>query len=267
MKLLPYLCLLLLGGAFAASTPAGTEIKNRAEATYTDPDGTSQTVTSDEIITTVLPVYDFVITPNGASPRAPGQTVAAAAGSAAQFFYTVTNQGNIKDTVTLTLTQAGDDDFDLANVRIYLDKNGNGVLDAGEPLLSKIELGAGESAQLIVVGTVPERAAVGAVANLNLEGVSVGAPDNADTDNWARAVLGDDNGGGGDVAGVNIGNSDGDPDTAPNDSSITVAAQSGKTVRYPLELQNTGDTSDSFTLSLPTIPDGWTLEIFYRRKL
>ena len=262
MKLLPYLCLLLLGGAFAAATPAGTELKNRAEATYTDPDGTSQTVVSDEIITTVLPVYDFVILPNGASPRAPGQTVPAVAGSAAQFSYTVTNQGNIKDTITLTLTQADDDDFDLANVRIYLDENGNGVLDAGESLITDIQLGAGEAAQLIVVGTVPESAASGTVANLNLEGASVGAPDSADTDNWARAVLGKDNGGGGDVAGVNLGNSDGDPDTAPDDRGITVSAQPGKAVSYPLELQNTGDTADSFTLSIPTIPDGWTVRTF-----
>ena len=127
--------LLLLGGALAAGTPAGTEIKNRAEATYTDPDGLEQTATSDELVTTVLPVYDFLITPDGASPKAPGQTVTVGAGKTAQFFYTVTNQGNIKDTITLTLDQAGDDDdFDLENIRIYLDENGNGTLDPDEPL-------------------------------------------------------------------------------------------------------------------------------------
>ena len=254
--------LLLLGGALAAGTPAGTEITNRAEATYIDPSGETQTVTSDEIITTVLPVYDFVITPDGASPSAPGQTVAVNAGSAAQFSYTVTNQGNIEDIITLTLTQAGDDDFNLDNIRIYLDENGNGVLDAGEPLITEIQLGAGESAQLIVVGTVPEGTASGAVANINLEGVSVGVPEDTDTDNWARAVLGNDNGGGGNVAGVNIGNGDGDPDTAPNDGGLTISAQPGKAVSYPLELQNTGDAPDGFTLSVPDIPDGWTVQIF-----
>lgn len=263
MKLLHQLIfLLLLGGAFAAGTPAGTEITNRAEATYTDPNGASQTVTSDEIVTTVLPVYDFVITPNGASSSAPGQTVAATAGNAAQFSYTVTNQGNIEDTITLTLAQAGDDDFNLSNIRIYLDENGNGILDAGEPLVAEIELGAGEAVQLIVVGTVLEGTTSGAVTNINLEGVSVGAPSNTDTDNWARAVLGDDNGEGENVAGVDIGNSDSDPDTVPSDGGLTISAQPGKAVSYPLELQNTGDTPDSFNLTVPNIPSGWTVQIF-----
>ena len=261
MKVLPYLMLLLMGGALAAGTPAGTEIKNRAEATYIDPDGLEQTVTSDEIITTVLPVYDFVITPDGAGPDTPGQTTNAAPGSAAQFFYTVTNQGNIMDTISLTLQQDGDDDIDLENIRIYLDENGNGALDPGEPRVTELELGAGEAASLIVVGTVPEEAASGAVANLNLEGVSVGAPDLTDTDNWARAVVGDDNGSG-DVAGVDIGNSDGDPDTAPSDDGLTVSAQPGEGVSYALELQNTGDTSDSFTLGVPDVPTGWAVQIF-----
>ncbi len=253
--------LLLLGGAFAAGTPAGTEIKNRAEATYINPDGNVQTVASDEVVTTVLPVYDFVILPNGASPDAPGQTVTAVAGSAAQFFYTVTNQGNITDTITLTLAQAGDD-FNLSNVRIYLDEDGNGVLDAGEPLVTEVQLGAGESAQLIVIGTVPEGTVSGATANVNLEGVSVGVPDNTDTDNWARAVLGNDNGGGGNVAGVNIGNSDGDPDTAPNDGGLTESAQPGKAVSFPLELTNTGSAPDTFDLSIVNLPDGWTAALF-----
>ena len=216
MKVIPFLMLLLLGGALAAGTPAGTEIKNRAEATYTDPDGLEQTATSDELVTTVLPVYDFLITPNGASPKAPGQTVTVGAGKTAQFFYTVTNQGNIKDTITLTLRQDGNDDIEL-EVRIYLDENGNGTLDPDEPRLTELELEPNESAQLIVVGTVPEEAASGAVANLNLEGVSVGAPDLTDTDNWARAVSGGDNGddnSGDNAAGVNLGNGDKNPDTA-----------------------------------------------------
>ncbi len=261
MKVLPYLTLLLLmGGALAAGTPAGTEIKNRAEATYIDPDGTSQTVTSDEIITTVLPVYDFFISPNGASSSAPGQTVSASASGAAQFSYTVTNQGNITDTIALSVVQAGDDGFDLDNVRIYLDKNGNGMLDAGELLLTKIELKPNESVRLIVVGAVPTGTAPGAVANLNLEGASVGAPGNTDADNWARAVLSGNSGGS--VAGVNIGNGDGNPNTAPNDGGVNISAQPGKTVSFPLELQNTGDAADSFTLSVPNIPGGWTVQIF-----
>ena len=263
MKVLPYLMLLLMGGALAAGTPAGTEIKNRAEATYIDPDGAAQTVTSDEIITTVLPVYDFLITPDGDGPDTPGQTTNAAPGSATQFFYTVTNQGNIMDTISLTFQQDGDDDIDLIDleVRIYLDENGNGTLDPGEPRVTELELGAGEAASLIVVGTVPAEAASGAVANLNLEGVSVGDPNLTDTDNWARAVVGEDNGSG-DVAGVDIGNSDGDPDTAPSNDGLTVSAQPGQAVGVPLELQNTGDTSDSFTLGVPDVPTGWTVQIF-----
>ena len=260
MKVLPFLMLLLLGGAFAAGTPAGTEIKNRAEATYTDPNGLKQTTSSDELVTTVLPVYDFLIAPDGDNPDAPGQTTNAAPGSAAQFFYTVINQGNIIDTISLSFDQAGDDDFDLENVRIYLDENGNRTLDPDDPRITELELEPNKSAQLIVVGTVPESAAPGAFANLNLVGVSVGAPDNTDTNNWARAVSGD--GGSENAAGVNLGNGDKNPDTAPNDAGIAVAAQPGKGVSVALELQNTGDTPDNFDLTIPDVPAGWTAQLF-----
>jgi len=56
---LPLLLIALLmaaSSAFAQTTPAGTQIRNRASATYHDTNGISYTSLSNEVITIVLPV-------------------------------------------------------------------------------------------------------------------------------------------------------------------------------------------------------------------
>ena len=178
------------GAALAQTqTPAGTAITNQAFATYTDSAGQSATASSNTVTTTVLPIYDFIITPDGATAATPGQQKTGVGGETVTFPYIIVNQGNAPDTIALSVQQDGGDNFDLTGVQIYLDTNGNGVVDPGETTITSLpSLAAGGQASVIVVGTLPAGTATGAIANINLQGTGTanGATPNTDTDNWAR---------------------------------------------------------------------------------
>lgn len=177
-------------GLALAATPAGTAIQNQASASYVDSAGQPRTTTSNLVVTVVQQVYSLTLTPNGANEANPGQTRQGLPGSQVLFNYTLTNTGNGTDTFALSLNQGSSDNFDFQNVQIFLDSNCNGNLDAGEtnPITS-VTLGMGQSACLIVRGTIPTGANNGQYGNLNLVGTSQGNNAISDSDNWARAVV------------------------------------------------------------------------------
>lgn len=178
--------LLVWGMGFAQSTPAGTSIQNQASATYLDSANQSRTTTSNQVVTVVQQVYAFTITPDGTTST-PGQTRNALPGAQVIFAYTVTNNGNGTDAISLSTTQASSgDNFDLSSVSIVRDANCNGVVDSGEPTVSSVSLAQGAQACVLVLGTIPAAQADGDTALINLEGTSSGGP--TDTNNWARAV-------------------------------------------------------------------------------
>ena len=63
--------LMAASSAFAQTTPAGTQIRNRASATYQDLSGNSYTSLSNEVITIVLPVTSAA--PAGPPVKAKGK--------------------------------------------------------------------------------------------------------------------------------------------------------------------------------------------------
>lgn len=73
-SLLMSLPLAMLGmeRAEAVGTPAGTSIGNQATATYEDDTANSYTSTSNLVTTTVQPVRNLIVTPNGTSFADPG---------------------------------------------------------------------------------------------------------------------------------------------------------------------------------------------------
>jgi len=108
----------LLALVWAAGTPAGTEIRNQASASYIDSAGQPQTTTSNEVITVVQPVYGFSITPDG-TEASPGQTKSGLAGAPVYFNYIVTNTGNTTDTIDLSTADGTSDDFTFTSTAIY----------------------------------------------------------------------------------------------------------------------------------------------------
>src|SRR5678815_5735509 len=202
---LPLLLIALLmaaSSAFAQTTPAGTQIRNRASATYQDTNGNSYTSLSNEVITIVLPVYSLSILPDDSGqtpPVTPAMSQNAIGGQTMFYSYTLSNTGNDNDSFTLlplidavntTMTLA------LANVSIYHDVNSNGVVDPGEPAISSGGVGGnigpiagGASVSLIVTYAVPGTATAGQLAYVGVSGTSVGDNSKVDTRNYHRTTV------------------------------------------------------------------------------
>ena len=194
--------MLVAGSAFAQTTPAGTQIRNRASATYQDTSGNSYTSLSNEVITIVLPVYGVSILPDDSGetpPVTPALSQNAIGGQTLFYSYTLSNTGNDNDSYTIvplidgvntTMTLA------LANVSVYHDVNGNGVVDVGEPAISAGgvpgnvgPIAAGASVSLIVTYAVPGTAAAGELAYVGVQGTSVGDGGEVDTRNYHRTTV------------------------------------------------------------------------------
>jgi uncharacterized repeat protein (TIGR01451 family) len=189
---------LTAGVAFAQTTPAGTQIRNRASATYQDLSGNNYTSLSNEVITVVLPVYGVSILPDDSGetpPVTPAQTQNAIGGQTVYYSYTLTNTGNDNDSYSIVpLVDAANTTMTLgvANVSVYHDLNGNGLVDPGEPVISAGgapgnvgPLASGASAHLIVTFAVPGTAAAGEVAYVGVQGTSVADAGQVDTRNYS----------------------------------------------------------------------------------
>jgi hypothetical protein len=183
--------------ALAQTTPAGTQIRNRSSATYEDLSGNAYTASSNEVITVVLPVYGLSILPDDSGetpPVVPAMTQNALPGLTVYYRYDLTNTGNDADSFTLVPLVDGANTtmaIAAADVTIYHDLNGNGVLDAGEPTVSSGgapgvlgPLASGATASLIVSYTVPPAALAGDVAYVGVDGTSVGDAGQVDTRNY-----------------------------------------------------------------------------------
>ncbi len=199
------LLLLTVTSAFAQTTPAGTQIRNRASATYEDLSGNTFSSVSNEVITVVLSVYGVSILPDDSGetpPVTPAMAQNAIGGQTVYYSYTLTNTGNDNDSYSIvplldgantTMTLA------LAGISVYHDVNSNGVVDGGEPAISVGgvpgligPMAANASVSLIVTYAVPGTAAAGDVAYVGVQGTSVGDAGQVDTRNYHLTTVVDD---------------------------------------------------------------------------
>ncbi|MCI0450887.1 MAG: hypothetical protein L0Z51_00690 [Candidatus Latescibacteria bacterium] len=197
--------LLTVSSAFAQTTPAGTQIRNRASATYEDLLGNTFSSVSNDVITVVLPVYGVSILPDDSGetpPVTPALAQNAIGGQTVYYSYALTNTGNDNDSYSVvplldgantTMTLA------LAGISVYHDVNSNGVVDGGEPVISGGgvpgligPLAANASVSLIVTYAVPGTAAAGEVAYVGVQGTSVGDAGQIDTRNYHLTTVVDD---------------------------------------------------------------------------
>ncbi|MEJ1167111.1 hypothetical protein V9K97_25730 [Variovorax sp. CCNWLW186] len=162
------LTLFLASTVHAAPAPGGSVIRNVAKASYV-PAGFAQTETSssNSVVANVLAVEALVLTQDQAVNRPPATVVT--------LNHLLTNTGNVPSSYALGFANnvggCAADTLDLSTLRVVRDINNNGVADPGDPVLplgapGALALRPGETASLLVQGTVPATGAGVACAAL-----------------------------------------------------------------------------------------------------
>lgn len=162
--------------AFAAGTVAGTDVTNTATISY-EVGGVTQTATVAPGTNTFkvdrkvnLTVAELGNATTNVTPGSLGNATTNVTS------FTVTNTSN--DTLDFLLASnqgvaahGGTDTFDSLNMRIYVDTNNNGVLDAVEMTATNNyidELAADASKNVFIVADIPNNLANGAVSGITL---------------------------------------------------------------------------------------------------
>ncbi|MCX7776109.1 MAG: hypothetical protein N2067_08425, partial [Spirochaetaceae bacterium] len=217
-----FLLFTLAGLLHAAPTVAGTVIVNRASALY-EVDGQQYRVESNQVQTVVKPLYGISILPDGTfeEPRdmfaSPGTTVAVP--------YTLANTGNSNDRYSLSLEYDTASTMPFGFMAIYLDRNGNGLLDAGEPQIQDTEMIRPEqSISLLVAIEVRSFAVAGQYLRFSLKGVSFNDSSKSDENNWVRLTV------------------TGDSVLAVTKSVSAALARPGDSLTYAILVRNTGNS-------------------------
>lgn len=170
------------GSALAAGTTAGTSVNNTASVTYSA-GGTTQTVQSNQATFVVDRKVNLSVTEVGGSVT---QTSQGAADQVTTFL--VTNLTNAvqdfrleADQQTFSIPLLGVDNFNVTNMRVFVDSNGNGTYDAGVDTATFIDqLAPDTSATVFIVANVPtavgeDVAIVSLVATAAVAGASGGS--------------------------------------------------------------------------------------------
>lgn len=184
LALLALLSFGVLHTAHAAGTAASTSVESRATVSYSvagvsqtpiesSPAGNSTPGAGNGASTTFVVDNRIDLTVSelsgSASITSPGQGNAVTA-------FTLTNTGNSPQGYQLAaVNEAGStafgnvDDFDVSNLRVFVDSNGNGTYDAGVDTVSAVDtLAADAAVTVFIVADVPITAANGQFANVQL---------------------------------------------------------------------------------------------------
>lgn len=220
--------------ANATGTPAGTSISNQAVVTFKNSGGTDQpAVTSNVVTTTVAQAYGVdVFTANTPQNVLPGTIV--------YYPITVTNTGNGQDNYDLTATGT-----EGAWTRtIYLDSNGNGVVDPGEPIVASTgTINADQSKKFVVAVSVPGSASNGTTDTMTVTATGVAPAPASDT----ASVT--------DVTNVTTGAViTGSKAATPATIDPLAAAAASRTVTYTVNVTNTGGSGATAVVVEDTLP-------------
>ncbi len=149
-------CVLSVPPSFAVPPAAGTVITAKALANYTLPGNVSpETIMSNTVIAVIQPVEALKLTSDNNFQRP--------AASPVSFPHVLTNTGNVTSTYSFAVDSTGcatpNLNFQSAPV-LYVDVNGNGVVDAGDRKLTVgntgvLTLVAGEWANLVLQAQIP----------------------------------------------------------------------------------------------------------------
>ncbi len=149
-------------GIANAATVSGFEIINKAFLTYIDTfTGERVEVESNTSRIHVAELYQFSLNID--------QELEAARSEALVLAHTLTNTGNALDEYSLELTNVAGDQGDLDNLQLLIDLDGNGQVDADDPVAgSSVILRPGASIALLVSGNMPTTIAPGGFVDVLL---------------------------------------------------------------------------------------------------
>ncbi len=144
----------LVGTYVSAATAPGTLIHNRAEIIYFDT-GTGSIIRTQSNNSTVEVARVF-----RAKIEGPSTHIA----HAAKFLglpFRIQNTGNAADSFSLNVENLTGDSGDVQSLFLIHDINGNGIADAGEPVISETpRIEPGNIIELVVAGNIPSTAIV-----------------------------------------------------------------------------------------------------------
>lgn len=143
-------------GAHAAGTAAGSTISNQANASFTDPGGTTVKVPSNRVDLRVDELLDVTVV-----SADPGDVTVQPGGTNRVLSFTVTNTGNGDEAYKLSFANAiAGDDFDPTTTSLVIDSNNNGVYDASvdvvyNPGVNDPVFTPDQSIRVFVLSTIP----------------------------------------------------------------------------------------------------------------
>ena len=283
----PFTYSLSFNAAVPANAASGTSYSNTATIRY-DSNGDSDGADAGEVVdnsatpavTTVNPSGAFAVGPytfpNGDAPVTPAstytvpnegytitrsgdtQTIASVPNEReVSFRHTLGNAANFGDTYTLGSTLAGLPAGSVSFYAVNLDGLRGAAADGDDSrgaAISTLDVAAGSAEDFYVVVTLPANYTtttpidftVTATATTNTVVTTDTTTDTIGAVTEAQAV--------------NIGNYNGT--ATPNDASINFPVQPNSTVNIPLIVRNDGADTDTFTLSLATVPAGYTVTLY-----
>jgi uncharacterized repeat protein (TIGR01451 family) len=236
-------------------------INNIANVAFVDnnpgtPDPTIVTTNNVQIVVNV--VAAVLIGPNGAPAAGTAplynddvQAVPLAyASTTVDFINTVRNDGNAADEINITLDPAST--FPVGYTISFYRMDGVTPLGTGGDAIPDVGVvNPGATADFIVRVQIPSDAAAGGPYQAIVQATSVndGTAWNLTTDEITAV----------NPASVDIGNYDGVPGT--NDGLVNINTDPGLNVDFPLDVINTGGSSDTYTLS-SVFPAGWAVTFY-----
>lgn len=167
---------LLFGGsqAWAAAPPANTVIGNQATADYLDPNGLTQSATSNLVQTTVQQVGSFNLDGFTSVTSTVQNTKTGAASQTLDAPHILTNTGNGSDAFTITVTAPGPNPASgagtFAKIEVFYDTDYNGKADSTTALCSFVPTASGGTCTIPAQTVAGNNGQLGFVVSYTLPG-------------------------------------------------------------------------------------------------
>jgi len=180
--------ILLLPSPAVAQMPAAGQVITSQSTAFFEQDGMQLSVSSNAVTLQVLPLFGPMLTPDGTT-NAPASIASAFSGERVLFPYRLENTGNDDDEFRLAVSYPSPSDFVPSFHEVYIDMDGDSLVDPGEPSVSSVgPLAPGESADLILAADLPDGLTGGETAHLDLTARSAGDTSLVDGGNVVRIV-------------------------------------------------------------------------------